>query len=133
MFLVRFQCEKKPGSLTPSAKILFPRYVGSLMEDRDRWIKRRAPSSRNGSLDKSGSFTGAEALVTLLPGDDASSAGPQPGTPRSGVNSAASPEASAAGSMEERDEEDDSLEVTTRSAITPFLYCPDPYSSCLLL
>jgi hypothetical protein len=87
------------------------------MEDRDRWIKRRAPSSRNGSLEKGGSFSGAESLAALLSGDETSSTGPLQGTPRSGVSSAASPEASAAGSMEERDEEDDSLEVDLPSLL----------------
>ncbi len=90
------------------------------MEDRDRWIKRRAPSSRNSSLEKSGSFSGAEAFAALLSGDETSSTGPPQGTPRSGVSSAASPEDSA-GSMEDRDEEDDSLEVATHptSAVHP--------------
>jgi hypothetical protein len=90
------------------------------MEDRDRWIKKRGPSSRNGSLEKSGSFSGAEAAAALgLAGDETSSAGPPPSTPRSGVSSAASPEASAAGSVEDREDEDDSLEVDTRMTTQP--------------
>ncbi len=102
------------------------------MEDRDRWIKRRAPSSRNGSLEKSGSFSGAEAFAALS-GEENSSTGPLQGTPRSGVSSAASPEASAAGSMEDRDEEDDSLEVATHRTQSVFHVYPFLDFCCRLL
>jgi hypothetical protein len=86
------------------------------MEDRDRWIRKRAPSSRNGSLDKSGSFSGAEAAAaTPLSGDETSSAGPPSGTPCNGLSSASPTEASAAGSMEERDEVEYSFEVETHT------------------